>query len=229
MTTDAGFEDEIKRSLPRKTGGGGPIYTWKIPSPATRREKHGDTGMEFSPKMPFDFLVVAQAEKPTNSHPGYRGDVPVPVIAFALECKHTFGKIAKAPKSRAGRLHATLPFSRVGKHQVKGLSEAGAGGVVAGIIWLVELNPDSEDFHGLAEGSEVRDQCWFIPIETWKGYTAMMGAMRKSLGFDEITKLGASLTAPAIEIHEDVGRGTANRYWKMGEFMRRLGADARDK
>ena len=224
MTTDAGFENEIKRSLPKKTSPGRPIYIRKIPSPATWRQDHGggDERKKFSTKRPYDFLVVARWRFPPVA------DI-IPTISFAFECKHTFGKIAKAPSSRAGKLHATLPFSRVGSHQVKGLSEADAGGVVAGIIWLVELNPDSEDFHGLAEGSEVRDQCWFIPIETWKGYTAMMGAMRKSLGFDEITKLGASLTAPAIEIHEDVGRGTANRYWKMGEFMRRLGADARDK
>ena len=77
-----------------------------------------------------------------------------------------------------------------------------------------------------------RYQCWFIPIETWIGYIALMGSSvipskrtPKSLGLDEVDWLGTCLTAPAIEIHEDVGRGITNRYWRMAEFMQRFGAD----
>lgn len=148
----------------------------------------------FAPKNPLDLLVSI----PYQGTAGQRTSF-VPQAVFGFELKESKGRyLKKAPDT----LHENLNFSRVADHQERGMRAVAAAGGVAGILWLVQSDRESE--------------CHFIRIQDWDAY-------RKSAK-------GASMPLAAARIHgleveADAGRGTRRRYWKMAELFRSFGAD----
>jgi hypothetical protein len=94
-----------------------------------------------------------------------------------------------------------IPFERLRKTQEQELLRCAAGGHVAGVLIEWRLVP-----WGLH----------FVPIRAW--VEAREGGARKSLSVDSAREAG-------VEIPDDSTRGRTARYWKMGEFMRKFGAE----
>jgi len=196
------FQEEVGRSLPPLASPvrSATVWGYKFPDPATwfggDNEAPG-SNTRFSPKYPFDFLVTAPAAG------CFCPSAPLgisPQIVFALECKRTQGRIA----AKTGDLAARLAFDQVKDHQVAGLLKAAAAGNVAGVLWLVEL-PD---------GSEA--ECHFLRIGLWEAYKA--SAKMRSMPLSYARHV-------AVRVHQDVGRGSRLRYWRMRELMIHYGAD----
>ena len=215
------FEAEVIASLPPESIGGRAVHRHKLadmPFAPTRpgRSNFRD-GMRFTPKHPYDLEVSA----PVAGTEKMRGRV-VPQVVFKLELKRTAGAIAKRG-SNAGRLHATLGFGEVKRHQVAGMLKAARAGQVAGILWLVEL-------------VNVEAACHFIHIFDWRDYIAECAGEifpesfndEKWRDYLDLAKPKsmplATAAARGTEVAEDVGRGRERRYWMMREFLIHFGA-----
>lgn len=233
----AEFQDEIRRSIPKKAGSR-EIWTHKPPDvpmfglrcrkcqkgflkrrcDVCRAEDNFDP--RFTPKHPFD-LVVSIPCKGTGD---MRGSV-VPQIVFAFELKRTQGKI---PARGPAELHGLLGFKDVKDHQVSGLKKVAAAGNVAGVLWLVELVDEGavatlRHMKGKAyvppysQIATIDAACHFIPIDRWEVYKA--------------NAKGASMPLKAarlhgLEVEQDADRPRAKkRYWKMPELFIHYGAD----
>lgn len=100
----------------------------------------------------------------------------------------------------------SLPFSQLKEHQEKRLLEARAGFRIAGV--MVEF-PDND-----------REACYFIPIENWRAHR--LEANRKSLSLSMAQLMG-------VPLYRDWVRGRTKVYYKVGEFLRRFGADIQEE
>jgi len=97
---------------------------------------------------------------------------------------------------------ARVPFDALRKPQDQELLRCAAGGHVAGALIEFRLDPR---------------QCWFLAVEAWKARRATSD--RKSMSPEIVQGAGG------IRIELDAGRGRVRSYWKMGEFLRRFGAE----
>ncbi len=194
------FEEEISRSIPKKASGesGRVPFVYKppdVPMFGERYRKPASTDpFRFAPKHPFDFEVTI----PSAGTEKMTSSVVVPQIVFAFECKRTAGVYQVR---KPGELHARLDFKRVKKHQEQGLRHVAAAGGVAGVLWLVESDREAE--------------CYFLRIDLWDAFKEDAKGASMPLAYAR---------AHGIELAEDVGRGTACRYWKMPEIFRHFGA-----
>ena len=230
------FEAEIQRSFPKAARSGRAVDVYKLPDPATRRfncrcggsmvtrcarcRRPDQNPARFSPKNPYDFRVTAVARLHASNDSDIclvddpRGQAR-PVIEFAVECKRTQATIAKS----SSMLHSRLPFKAVKDHQVAGLTKARVSGAAAGILWLAEL-PDRS-----------AARCFWIPIESFVGYRDRCEGLQKRVASIALADFDAppldfmAPTVEAVEVEQDFGRGTSNRYWKLRELMIFHGAD----
>ena len=214
----AGFQDEIRASIPKAAGSRVP-WSHKPPDVpqfglrcrnchqgflkrrCTVCQAEDNFDPRFTPKHPFDLIVSI----PCKGTEEMRSSV-VPQIVFAFELKRTQGKI---PKRGAAELHGLLGFKEVKDHQVSGLQKVAASGSVAGVLWLVELHD------GPCDALVETHACNFIPIARWVAYKESAHGASMSL---------AAARIQGIEITQDIGRGTKKRYWKMAELFLHYGA-----
>jgi len=152
-----------------------------------------------TPQQPFDLLISARA--PVIGDPTPCASVSGADGIEALYLVHHRIDFALELKSTGSAM--SLPFDRVKPHQIRGLQKARAAGLVAGLV---------VEFPDVAEGGEV----FFIPVEVLVAHIETCG--RKSLSIDAARRFG-------VLIELDPERGTKHRYWKVGEFLARFGAD----
>lgn len=191
------FEQQVMKSMPKWDH----IWAWKLPSSIyAPGSEDGLPEQEFTHKRNRhgSFIEIESNKKsPVRFTPKMPFDIQVIWWQPHIELR---GLALECKSTKSDR----LPFSSVKTHQVAGLAKARNAGMFAGVLWESRANIDHPPF--------------FIPIAEWLKMSQLAAG---SLAFSVAKYMSINGTLQTLPIH--VGRGRNHRYFRMGDFLERLG------